>query len=230
MIIIKLTKIKDVIKLKKELKFAQTLDAHIADHNGGSKWITSIDSRRYVHSLRATYDAVLIGAGTALKDNPSLTVRLVDGRNPQKIVVDSKLKLSPDLNVFKKNPEKGVILLTSENSSQKHKKIEKLAAQGIKIIFLKEESSGLLDLRHALKELGKLNITSVLVEGGSKIFTSFIKEYLFDEILMFVSPKLLGCGIPSVGNLGIKSLRQAVKIKVVNVKQTGDDVLIELTR
>jgi diaminohydroxyphosphoribosylaminopyrimidine deaminase/5-amino-6-(5-phosphoribosylamino)uracil reductase len=212
------------------LKFAQTLDAHIADHNGGSKWITSVDSRRYVHSLRSKYDAVLIGAGTALKDNPSLTVRLVDGRNPKRIVVDSKLSLDTGLNLFKKNTDKGLIVLTSDKNRQKQRKLKNLADLSIKVIFVKEEAAGRLDLKHALKELGKLNIASLLVEGGSKIFTSFIKENLFDEILMFMSPKILGCGVPSVSNLGIKSLRQAVKIKVESVKLTGDDVLIELIK
>jgi len=212
------------------LKFAQTLDAHIADHNGGSKWITSIDSRRYVHSLRSKYDAVLVGAGTALKDNPTLTVRLVDGRNPKRILIDTNLDLKSDLNLFKKNTDKGLIILTSEKSRQKHRKLKNLTGQGIKVVFIKEQSNGRLDLKSVLKELGKLNIASLLVEGGSKVFTSFIKESLFDDILMFMSPKILGCGIPSIGSLGIKSLRQAVKVKIDNVKLTGDDVLIELIK
>jgi diaminohydroxyphosphoribosylaminopyrimidine deaminase/5-amino-6-(5-phosphoribosylamino)uracil reductase len=212
------------------LKFAQTLDAHIADHNGNAKWITSIDSRRYVHNLRSKYDAVLIGAGTAYKDNPSLTVRLVDGRNPKRILIDSNLSLKFDLNLFKKNTDKGLIVLTSEKSRQKQRKLKSFALLGIKVVFIKEESIGRLDLKIALKELGKLNIASLLVEGGSKIFTSFIKENLFDDILMFMSPKILGCGTPSIASFGIKSLRQAVKVKIDNVKLTGDDVLIELIK
>lgn len=212
------------------LKFAQTLDAHIADHNGGSKWITSVDSRRYVHNLRSKYDAVLVGSGTALKDNPTLTVRLVDGRNPKRILIDAGLSLKTDLNLYKKNNDKALIVITSESSRRKHRKLKSLASMGVKVVFIPDEPNGRIDLKNALKEIGKLNIASLLVEGGSKIFTSFIKESLFDDILVFMSPKILGCGTPSIGSLGIKTLRQAVKVKVESVKLTGDDVLIELIK
>lgn len=148
----------------------------------------------------------------------------------KRVLIDSNLSLKFDRNIFKKNTDKSLIILTSEKSRQKQRKLKRFTNLGIKIVFIKEESTGRLDLKNALKELGKLNIASLLVEGGSKIFTSFIKENLFDDILMFMSPKILGCGTPSIGSLGIKSLRQAVKLKIDNVKLTGDDVLIELIK
>jgi diaminohydroxyphosphoribosylaminopyrimidine deaminase/5-amino-6-(5-phosphoribosylamino)uracil reductase len=181
------------------LKIAQTIDGKIADTHLDSKWITSIPSRRKVHSLRSQYDAVLIGAGTVKTDNPILTVRLTEGRNPKRVILDTNLSLNLDRKIFKTNGDKNLIVITSEMSSIKYKKINKLLSMGVDIAFAGQGDDGKLDLKQALKELAQRNITSVLVEGGNKIFTSFIKNNLFDEILLFLSPKILGKGLSSIG-------------------------------
>ncbi len=211
------------------LKAAQTLDGKIADSNFDSKWITSVDSRRRVHSLRSQYDAVLIGAGTVKKDNPSLTVRLTEGRNPKKIVIDDKLTLPVESKLLTSS-EKNLIILTSEHSSGKRKKINKLFSKGADILFIKENEEGKIDLKQALKELAKLNIASILVEGGSKVFTSFVSQNLYDELVLFIAPKILGEGLSAIGNLGIKSIRKALKLRINNVEKLGDDILIELVK
>ena len=211
------------------LKAAQTLDGKIADFNYDSKWITSVDARRRVHSLRAQYDAVLIGAGTLKKDNPNLTVRLTEGRNPRRIVIDDKLTLPVESKIFT-GGEKNLIILTSEKSYGKKKKISRILSKGAEVLFIKETGSGKIDLKIALKELAKLNIASVLIEGGNKIFTSFISQNLFDEFLLFIAPKLLGEGISTVGNLGIKNIRKALKMQIHNVERLGDDILKELIK
>ncbi len=211
------------------LKAAQTLDGKIADSNFESKWITSLDSRRRVHLLRAQYDAVLIGAGTVKKDNPSLTVRLTEGRNPKKIVIDDKLTLPVESKIFTSS-EKNLIILTSEHSSGKRKKINKLFSKGADILFIKENADGKIDLKLALKELAKQNIASILVEGGSKVFTSFMSQNLYDELVLFIAPKILGEGLSAIGNLGIKSIRKALKLQIRNVEKLGDDILIELSK
>ncbi len=212
------------------LKSAQTLDGKIADVNGESKWISSVDSRRYVHSLRSKYDAILVGSGTVQKDNPSLTVRMVEGRNPRRIIVDGNLILKTENKLFKNNNDKKLIVLTSERSKSKKRKVKRLQSLGVKLIFVKEAENGMLDLKSALKELGKLKITSLLVEGGSKIFTSFIRENIFDDILAFITPKILGCGLSIAENLGIKSIRRAIKVRIKEVELVGDDILVELVK
>ncbi len=212
------------------LKTAQTLDGKIADLNGESKWISSVESRRYVHNLRSKYDAILVGAGTVSKDDPNLTVRMVEGRNPKRIVVDTNLSLKLDKKLFKNNSDKNLIVLTSERSANKYRKINRLQLLGVKILFIKENEDGMLDLKNALKGLGKIKIASLLVEGGSKIFSSFIKENIFDDILTFITPKILGGGLSVVENLGIKSIRRAIKVRVKEVELLGDDILVELVK
>ena len=212
------------------LKSAQTIDGKIADAKGDSKWISSIESRRYVHQLRSQYDAVLIGAGTVKKDNPNLTVRLVEGRNPRRIILDSSLSLSSNSRLIKNNSDRNSIILTSFKSLNKKQKINKLNSLGVNIIYVKEDHKGSLDIKDALKKLAKLNIASILVEGGNRVFTSFISKNLFDDILVFVSPKILGNGLPVVGNLGIRNIKKAIRIRVNKVETVGDDVLVELVK
>jgi diaminohydroxyphosphoribosylaminopyrimidine deaminase/5-amino-6-(5-phosphoribosylamino)uracil reductase len=210
------------------LKAAQTIDGRIADKNGESSWISSVPSRKYVHSLRARYDAVLVGAGTVEKDDPKLTVRLTEGRNPKRIILDPDLHLKLNHKIFSRNADKNLIVITSRKSINKRRRINKLNSLGVNLIFAKEEKDDRVNLKSALRELYKIGINSVLVEGGSQVFTSFIKENLFDDIFVFISPKILGCGLPVVGNIGIKQLQKALKIKINNVEKIGDDILVEL--
>ena len=209
------------------LKAAQTIDGKIADKAGESSWISSVPSRKYVHSLRARYDAVLIGAGTVEKDDPKLTVRLAEGRNPKRIILDPGLDLNLNHKIFGRNSDKNLIVIASKKSIGKKRRINKLNSLGVTLLFAKEEKDDRINLKNALKELYKIGIASVLVEGGSQVFTSFIKGNLFDDMLTFISPKILGCGIPIVNNIGIKQLQKSLKLKINNVEKIGDDVLVE---
>jgi diaminohydroxyphosphoribosylaminopyrimidine deaminase/5-amino-6-(5-phosphoribosylamino)uracil reductase len=212
------------------LKTAQTIDGRIADKNGNSRWISSINSRKLVHNLRSKYDAVLVGSGTIKKDNPSLTVRLTEGRNPKRVIIDTNLELKSSLKILSNNSDRNLIILTSRKSADKKRKVRNLMARGINVVFVKVNDDGKLSLKNALRLLGGLQISSLLVEGGSSIFTSFIKDNLFDDILMFVSPKILGCGVPVIENIGRKNIKNALKVKVNNLERVGEDLLIELSR
>lgn len=210
------------------LKMAQTLDGKIADLSGSSKWISSLQSRRFVHALRSRYDAVLVGASTVKMDDPSLTVRFVEGRNPKRVILDSNLRLNIKLQIFNNNADGNLIIVTKRKSAAKKKKLEMLRSRGVEVIFVKENKDGTLNLKDALQKLSSHSIASILVEGGRKIYTSFIKTNLFDDMLFFICPKLLGPGIPVVDNFGINSIRKALKLKIKSIEKIGDDLLMEV--
>ncbi|MEO8232678.1 MAG: bifunctional diaminohydroxyphosphoribosylaminopyrimidine deaminase/5-amino-6-(5-phosphoribosylamino)uracil reductase RibD [Ignavibacteriota bacterium] len=212
------------------LKAAQTLDGMIADKNKNSEWISSKESRKYVHWLRARYDAVLIGSDTAKIDNPKLTVRMVEGRNPFRVVLDSNLNLNTDLYLFKNNSDKKTILITSEANKSKLNKINKFEKLGVNVLFVKSDRQSRIQLKSVLKELAKLQIISLLVEGGSKIYSSFIKQNLYDDIYLFVSPKILGSGLNTFSEFKSKKLGGAAKLNVRQTQKIGDDILIELVK
>lgn len=211
------------------LKMAVTLDGRIADDKYNSKWITSVESRSMVHELRCEFDSVLVGIKTVKKDNPKLTVRLVEGRNPKRIILDSELEISASSSLVKNNSDANLIIITSEKSKEKKHKLKKLYDNMVEVLFT-EEKKGKIGLNSALKKLGEKNITSVLVEGGGKIFSSFIKEKLDDELLIFIGPKILGGGIPLAENLGIKSLSKAYNYTIKDMDKIGEDALLKLVR
>jgi len=178
------------------LKYAQTLDGKIATLTGDSKWISESSSLRFAHRLRSFNDAVLVGVNTIIQDDPRLTVRLVKGRNPQKIILDSRLRTPLDSNVLKGRAALFTIIATTSLSDLR--KIKRIQSTGAKVWVIKKDHSNQVDLQNLLKELGRRNIHSILVEGGSKIITSFLKKRLADRLVVIIAPKILGRGIYSV--------------------------------
>lgn len=211
------------------LKTAQTLDGKIADGYGNSKWITSEPARRHVHLMRSQYDAVLVGRKTIDVDNPSLTVRLIEGRNPIRIVLDSTLKIKINSEILKCSEAK-TIIVTSIKSKLLLNKIKKLTSNGASLLFVNTNRDGKINLKSALKKIGKLGIASILIEGGSEVFSSFVKQNLFDEIITFISPKLLGNGVSVFGDLDIRNINKAKLLRFNTIEKIGDDLLVELRR
>ena len=213
------------IKSKKPfvmLKIAMSADGRIATSTGDSKYITSKEARTFVHQLRSEVDAVMVGLNTVIRDNPELTPRLFKGKNPMKIVVDSNLKIPKNCNLMK-DPSKLIIATT--NRAPKND-IKKMQQKGVNVIITKS-SKGMVDLKDLMKQIGKHEITSVMIEGGSHLNSSAIKEDVVDKVLIFTAPKLIGNGIGPIGNLGIKKIRKAIDLKNPVCKRVGKDMMIE---
>ncbi len=209
------------------LKIAQSLDGKIATYTGSSKWITGEKARKFAHLLRKEASAVLIGVGTALKDNPSLTVRHIKTeKQPLRVLIDKELKTPLNFNIF--DNEAPTIVITSERAERG--KLENLKKKGIKVkvLPLKEER---FDIKDILKELYKEEVVHLLVEGGKGIITDFIKADLFDKVSLFIAPKIIGEeGISSIGKLSIADIKDALLLKKRKVKSLGEDLYIELVR
>lgn len=210
------------------LKAAQTIDSKIADTFGESKWISSKESRKFVHEMRSKYDAVLVGANTVLKDNPKLDVRLIEGRNPKRLILDARLRIKLTSSIL--NSEKNVTIITSKNAMLKRKKIEQLKKLGVNLFFIKNINEHEIDIKSMLKTLAKNNVTSLLVEGGGKVFSSFLNAKLFNEIRLFLAPKILGNGINTFGDLGNNKIEDALKLRINKFEKIGDDIMIDFRR
>lgn len=204
------------------LKVAMSMDGKIATSTGDSKYITSKEARKAVHEIRNEVDAVMVGLNTVLRDNPKLDSRLVKGKNPIKVITDSTLKISERSKIFK-DPSKVIIATTTKAPK---KKIKKLHHKGVNVIVV-ESNKGLVDLKELLKELGKNQITSIMIEGGSHLNASAIKEKIVDKVLIFTAPKIIGNGLGAISNLGIKKIDKAIKLKNISSRKIGKDLLVE---
>ncbi|MBM2814838.1 MAG: Riboflavin biosynthesis protein RibD [Ignavibacteria bacterium] len=208
------------------MKIAQTIDGFIATLNGESKWITCTESRRRTHSLRASVDAVLIGKNTALKDNPELTVRLVKGINPKRIVLDKNLSLPQNLLLFTDSFKNNTILCCCEEVANSIKG-KTLISNGFNIINVPVNNYGLLDLGKCIEALAKeYGIASILVEGGAQIYSSFIENNFVNELQIFISPKIIGSGLSPFADFNPGTLSFAPKFKIVKIKKSGSDLLV----
>jgi diaminohydroxyphosphoribosylaminopyrimidine deaminase/5-amino-6-(5-phosphoribosylamino)uracil reductase len=207
------------------IKYAQTLDGRIATATGESQWISSETSLKYTHQLRASHDAILVGAGTVIKDNPELTVRLVRGRNPLRVIVDSELKIPKQAKVFQNISGARTLIATIKTSADL--KFQSIADSDVEIITIKADRKGNVDLIKLFKILAARNISSILIEGGAQIITSTLKNNLANRLITIIAPKILGSGIEAVGDLNIRKLSLAKKLSIQKVSRCGDDIIID---
>ncbi|MGM9955659.1 MAG: bifunctional diaminohydroxyphosphoribosylaminopyrimidine deaminase/5-amino-6-(5-phosphoribosylamino)uracil reductase RibD [Peribacillus sp.] len=207
-------------------KFAMTLDGKLATHTGHSKWITGEESRHSVHLLRNEVDAILVGIGTVLADNPSLTTRLPEGggKNPVRIILDSELRVPLDSHVLQVE-EARTVIVTHENASLE--KIAFLSERGVEFIMVPKTEAG-LDLEILMAELYKKGITDVLLEGGSEVNASFLRAGLIDKYLIYVAPKLLGGrnSLTPFSGDDVDQMDEALDVSISHVDTFGEDIRI----
>ncbi|MBK6772468.1 MAG: bifunctional diaminohydroxyphosphoribosylaminopyrimidine deaminase/5-amino-6-(5-phosphoribosylamino)uracil reductase RibD [Ignavibacteria bacterium] len=201
------------------LKIAQSIDGRIALSNYKSQWITGKESRKFVHQLRSEYDVVLIGKNTARYDNPSLTVREVHGRTPYRIVIDRDSTLPGNLKLFTDTEKDKTFVVTGSSK----KAVTEIYSRNI--IRVKEKDQKLI-IKDILKKLYAMNVSSVLVEGGANLYSQFVKSDLFDDIYVFIAPKIIGKGISCFSDYEITKLTDAKILNYIYSKSFDKDLLI----
>ncbi len=206
------------------LKIAQSVDGRIATRTGDSKWITDEDALRRVHQLRHQYDAILVGLNTVRIDNPSLTVRFIEGKQPFRVVLDATLSIPLRSKLVSDQFAHKTIIITSLIFDKEKKAV--LEKRGVKICPVPENRKGLLNLKETLDTLADLKITSLLVEGGAKVFTQFIEQELFDKISFFIAPLIIGKGIEGIGELDTIKLSRSRRLENLMVETIRDQVIV----
>ena len=221
-------------------KSAITLDGKIATRSGASRWITGEAARAAGHQLRHANDAILVGIGTVVQDDPQLTTRLFlpppserglggglqRGANPLRIVVDSTLRLSPGAQVADVAAERRTLIVTTEKA--KAAKVKTLEARGVEVIRLPACGDGRVSLDALCAVLGERGIASVLVEGGAVLTAALLRQRLIDKMVFFVAPKIIGGdGISAFGPCGIDTMEQALSLRDLTSRQVGDDLMLE---
>lgn len=210
------------------LKCAATLDGRIATRTGDSRWVSGEESRMYVHRLRHAADAIMVGIDTVKKDDPSLTTRLNDmkGKDPARVILDTYLSISEDAKVLRLDSDSDTIIVTGGAvSSDKKDRIEKKGA----LVIESPVKDGLIDLDSLMDRLGAMGITSLLIEGGSRVIASALTAGIADKIIFFYAPKILGGddGVPVCKGPGPALMNGCIPVKDINVRRFGDDVMIE---
>ena len=203
-------------------KFACSLDGKISTVTGESQWMSCEESRKFVHQLRDINDGILAGIGTILADNPSLTARIENGKNPVRIVVDSMARTPLDSKILNDGAAKTIIAVSSNASN---KKIAALKNCGAEIIICGDIE---VDLKILMKELASREITSVLLEGGGTLNFSMFRAGLIDKVFAFVAPKIIGgkTALTPVEGAGFEKLSDAVQLKNLTSEKIGGDILI----
>lgn len=210
-------------------KFAMSLDGKIATQSGDSRWISGEESRNFVHNLRHIVDAVMVGANTVVVDDPQLSARGCRGKGgktklqPLRVIVDGNGRTPLSARLFKEPGETLVVVAKPFDL----KKAEGFKRAGAEVLALEAEE-GAVDLAELLSLLGKRQVTSILVEGGSMLFGELFDRGLVDKVLAFVSPIVVGGNgaVSAVGGSGASTIAEALRLRRVKIKEFGDDILV----
>ena len=211
------------------LKCAATLDGRIATRTGDARWVSSEESRCYVHRLRHAVDGIMVGIGTVRCDDPSLTARLPDmkGRDPIRIILDTRLTIPEEAKVLRLESESDTIIVSGENAEPFRR--DALMARGAQVIATPLDGDGRIDLNALMRHLGAIQITSLLIEGGAKVIASALSARIVDKINFFYAPKILGGddGVPICRGPGPERMDGCLAVERLGVHRFGPDVMIE---
>lgn len=207
-------------------KFAMTLDGKLATHTGHSQWITGHEARQNVHELRNEMDAILVGVGTVLADNPSLTTRMENrhGKNPIRVILDSQLRTPLDSNVMNTKVAQTILVVSKTVDTNRFAEYED---KGASIIVISKDERG-LNLSELVDELYKRGITDLLVEGGGIVNASFLRAGLIDKYLVYIAPKVLGGknSVTPFAGANVETMDAAELLYFDEIEKIGDDILI----
>ncbi|MBN2527844.1 MAG: bifunctional diaminohydroxyphosphoribosylaminopyrimidine deaminase/5-amino-6-(5-phosphoribosylamino)uracil reductase RibD [Deltaproteobacteria bacterium] len=211
------------------LKAAISMDGYVATKSGDSKWITGPLSRTKAHELRASHDAILVGIGTVLADNPTLNVRHLQGDNPTRVVLDSWLRIPDTCNLLQTPNESNVVLIHGPKAPE-HRISTLSQRKNIQLIECPTVNA-VLDLKGVSTIMNSLGFLSVLVEGGSLVHGSFIHHRYADRLSLFIAPKIIGEGIPWATLPGVDTVSNSVTLSYKSIRTTSleCDTLIEGT-
>jgi diaminohydroxyphosphoribosylaminopyrimidine deaminase/5-amino-6-(5-phosphoribosylamino)uracil reductase len=209
-------------------KCAATLDGRIATRTGDSKWVSGEASRAFVHALRHAVDAILVGAGTVAADDPRLTTRLKDraGKDPIRIVLDTRLRTAPTAKVLRHSSPVETFLVVGRGVSASDQ--ARMRIRGVRLIEA-ETREGRIDLDRLMDQLGQMGVTSILLEGGSRVLGSAFRAGIVDKVCFFFAP-WISCGddgIPICSGMGAERMRDCLRLDRIRTRRFGDDVMIE---
>ena len=210
------------------VKCAATLDGRIATRTGDSRWVTGPESREFVHRLRHAADAILVGIDTVKLDNPSLTTRLEDGvgRDPLRIVLDTRLAISENAKLLTQVSDAQTLIVSGKDISMAKK--ERLERSGARVMLTRLKE-GHIDLTELMPRLGRMQIGSLLIEGGGRVIGSALAAGIVDKVLFFYAPKILGGddGIPICRGSGPARMNDCINVNGLQVHRFGEDVMVE---
>jgi 5-amino-6-(5-phosphoribosylamino)uracil reductase/diaminohydroxyphosphoribosylaminopyrimidine deaminase/5-amino-6-(5-phosphoribosylamino)uracil reductase len=214
------------LPIRLTVTFAQSLDGRIATCTGESQWISGERTLRLAHRLRKTHDGILVGIGTVRRDNPELTCRRVRGASPLRVVLDSNLSIPVQSRLVETATEVSTVVICSRDVDENRVKL--LQAKGVVVSRVKSDRPGYLNVEDILRCLVSMGLRSLLIEGGSKVITSFLRSGCVDRLFVVTAPILIGEGVPSVGDLGITELSDAQRFHRPRVRRFGQDYVWEL--
>ena len=201
--------------------YAQSVDGCIAARNNHPLTLSGHESMVFTHRLRTSFDAILVGIGTVLADNPRLNARLVEGPDPQPIVLDTHLRVPVDSALLQQNPKRSWISCGKDRSTERKDRLE---AAGADILECETGADRRIDLPVLMQRLLKKGVGSIMVEGGAQVITSFINHQLVDQLIVTIAPKLVG-GLPVVDQRGI-SAKPFLPLDQIEYQRIGDDMIL----